>query len=419
MMTIIVITILQRWKLRSQDATIKLKVSRASPTRIDLLQRSMRKRRVDIRCDVSSNSTCGEFLHLLPGVNNTYDVRAMAAAKYGTMFSQGHLRCLLEFHTGNDKLILANIRYNPKVKRCNHGYISIGNDKLRVGEETMTSFKFCNSVWNLEIVSRGNYLWIVYDHDVRYIPSYAEVEVVAMKKETCNSTSFHCSPVQCIPTSKLCDGKIDCDNRRDEYCVSGDSTKGKDVSESPCFMCADGNCINPVQPIYSLDRDKPLNYICDGFRHCLDGTDERKDMCYRTKSKVADLLRCIPVDKRLRDLKEVLMWQDKRCDGVQDCLNNEDEQNCEPAARKEIPQTAVQTDSSAIIIIACATGLLLLWIVFFTFRTGSRCQKSRSGSSSEPVTSRNRIIRSHEYKDYAEVSRLQPVSEDPEELKWT
>ena len=36
--------------------------------------------------------------------------------------------------------------------------------------------------------------------------------------EECNSTSFRCSPVQCIPHSMICDDKIDCNNRRDEYC---------------------------------------------------------------------------------------------------------------------------------------------------------------------------------------------------------
>ena len=30
--------------------------------------------------------------------------------------------------------------------------------------------------------------------------------------------SFRCSPLECIPRERLCDGRADCSNGRDEYC---------------------------------------------------------------------------------------------------------------------------------------------------------------------------------------------------------
>lgn len=35
---------------------------------------------------------------------------------------------------------------------------------------------------------------------------------------SCPDNFFRCSPVQCIPRERVCDKKIDCQNRRDEYC---------------------------------------------------------------------------------------------------------------------------------------------------------------------------------------------------------
>lgn len=52
------------------------------------------------------------------------------------------------------------------------------------------------------------------------------------------------------------------------------------------------------------------------------------DMCYRTKSKVSDLLTCVPMDTRFGINTSVTMWQDRVCDGVPHCLNGQDEAFC-------------------------------------------------------------------------------------------
>lgn len=64
--------------------------------------------------------------------------------------------------------------------------------------------------------------------------------------------------------------------------VSSPSING--VPNKPaCFECADGRCINPVLPVYDEDFEKPLSFLCDGYNHCADGTDERKGIIYRKK----------------------------------------------------------------------------------------------------------------------------------------
>lgn len=136
--------------------------------------------------------------------------------------------------------------------------------------------------------------------------------------------------------------------------------------------------------MYDEDFEKPLSFLCDGYNHCADGTDERKDMCYRTKSKVSDLLTCVPMDTRFGINTSVTMWQDRVCDGVPHCVNGQDEAFCLTG----IP-VRFRMSSSVIIILTCAGTLLIAWIACFAYRI--RNKSRASDPFQDQITSRSRI----------------------------
>lgn len=344
---------------------------------------------------------CGTLTNLTPNQSLTF---------HG-LDNVGIPKCTIRLRTENGYLLRLNIKYVPDISGCAKSYLHIGNDAFRTDVDSLTSYKFCDVIWDLEIVSRGHYLWIVYNNsgNVKHSRESPEINVQVLKKvPSCPDSFFRCSPVQCIPRDRVCDKKIDCQNRRDEYCLFSPSSNG--VPDKPaCFECADGRCINPVLPVYDEDFEKPLSFLCDGYNHCADGTDERKDMCYRTKSKVSDLLTCVPMDTRFGINTSVTMWQDRVCDGVPHCLNGQDEAFCLTG----IP-VRFRMSSSVIIILTCAGTLLIAWIACFAYRI--RNKSRASDPFQDQITSRSRIYQSRDSQNPAEICRLQTVSEESE--KW-
>lgn len=55
----------------------------------------------------------------------------------------------------------ATIVYKPIKRGCQHGYLSVGNDKYRPDRASLTSYQFCDHTENVEIVSRSNVLWVM------------------------------------------------------------------------------------------------------------------------------------------------------------------------------------------------------------------------------------------------------------------
>ncbi|XP_022343630.2 uncharacterized protein LOC111136804 [Crassostrea virginica] len=320
-------------------------------------------------------------------------------------------QCTVRLQTQLGYRLRLNIRYVPDVTGCSHSYLHIGNDAFRTDVDSLTSYKFCDVIWDLEVVSRGNFLWIVYSNpgSVKYSQEKPEINVYVHKEVTsCPDNYFRCSPVQCIPRDQVCDQKIDCQNRRDEYCLSGTSNGGILHGKPACFECADGHCINPVLPIYDEDFEKPLSFLCDGYNHCADGTDERKDMCYRTKSKVSDLLTCVPKSTRFGINTSVTMWQDRACDGTPHCLHGQDEESCYTDFTVQF-----RMNSSVIIILTIAGSLLVAWIACFAYRIRN---KRQADPFQDQITSHSHIYQSRDSENPTEMCRLQTVSEEPE--KW-
>ncbi|XP_048752348.1 low-density lipoprotein receptor 1-like [Ostrea edulis] len=347
---------------------------------------------------------CGKTTNLIPNESLTFQGKN----NFGTE------KCIIRLKTDPGYLLRLNIRYVPDISGCSHSYLHIGNDAYRTDVDSLTSYKFCDVVWDLEVVSRSEFLWIVYNNsgNVKHSHEKQEIGVQVLKEViSCPSNYFRCSPVQCIPRDQVCDNKIDCQNRRDEYCLNSSFKSGALLDRPACFECADGRCINPVLPVYDEDFEKPLSFLCDGYRHCKDGTDERKDMCYRTKSKVSDLLTCVPVDTRFGINTSVTMWQDRVCDGIPHCLQAQDEASC-------VTEVTVKfrMNSSVIIILTCAGSLLVVWIACFAYRIRNKASETSSDPFQDQINSRSRIYQSRDSQNPAEVCRLQTVSEEPE--KW-
>ena len=71
--------------------------------------------------------------------------------------------CQILLHANTNHRILAIINYFQRTQQnCESNFLHIGNDEHRPNVLSMTSYRFCNQTVSEEIVSRGNFLWIVY-----------------------------------------------------------------------------------------------------------------------------------------------------------------------------------------------------------------------------------------------------------------
>ena len=99
-------------------------------------------------------------------------------------------KCTVRLQTQLGYRLRLNIRYVPDVTGCSHSYLHIGNDAFRTDVASLTSYKFCGVIWDLEVVSRGNFLWIVYSNpgSVKYSQEKPEINVYVHKEGTSDFT---------------------------------------------------------------------------------------------------------------------------------------------------------------------------------------------------------------------------------------
>ncbi|KAA0201571.1 hypothetical protein HAZT_HAZT001489, partial [Hyalella azteca] len=132
----------------------------------------------------------------------------------------------------------------------------------------------------------------------------------------CHAASWQCHSGQCILSTWRCDHDLDCLDHSDE----------QDCTYDPCsdtqFSCSNGRCINK-------------RWRCDGEDDCHDGSDEAscdapQHHCKR-KPLASFLLNfdqfeCSSSNNSTG--QAVCLWLSWLCDGVKDCPDGEDEQNC-------------------------------------------------------------------------------------------
>ncbi|VDI04223.1 Hypothetical predicted protein [Mytilus galloprovincialis] len=252
----------------------------------------------------------------------------------------------------------ATIVYKPIKRGCQHGYLSVGNDKYRPDRASLTSYQFCDHTENVEIVSRSNVLWVMITRRFDQIVE-GHIEIQSSKPAFCHSSQFECSPIQCIPMTSLCDNVKDCDNGKDEYCDSDDSDR--------CFLCEDGECISPTLPRYHYNWGKPFWYICDGFKHCKDGSDEQEDRCKEPWSLGSDLHSC------MTDFpgKSFLTWDKHKC---------AKKENCFPADDCLHNSVLHRIDSTSIAIVVCAFFVVFVFAICFIVKSGKKRKRRKQPS---------------------------------------
>lgn len=134
---------------------------------------------------------------------------------------------------------------------------------------------------------------------------------------TCPGLSFRCKYGACVAKDLKCDGKNDCVDGSDEdvvECRGGNNqsnTNNKNVnSQSACqssdeFNCINGQCIDGTN-------------ICDGVKHCTDGSDETTTLCKN-----------IPCPKYTFKCKYgACINKESKCNKVKNCIDGSDEENC-------------------------------------------------------------------------------------------
>ncbi|XP_023246171.1 low-density lipoprotein receptor-related protein 4 isoform X3 [Copidosoma floridanum] len=119
----------------------------------------------------------------------------------------------------------------------------------------------------------------------------------------CNQNQFQCDNPKCISMAYRCDGDDDCGDNSDEWkCPTANSS-----CASNRFRCANGDCISKI-------------WVCDRENDCKDGDDELNcdyptiKNCTSKDEFTCSNGHCIPA-----------AW---KCDGVPDCTNGEDEHDC-------------------------------------------------------------------------------------------
>ncbi|XP_078492803.1 SCO-spondin [Ciona intestinalis] len=164
-------------------------------------------------------------------------------------------------------------------------------------------------------------------------PSILEVTTASYNEE-CEEFRCGIPTQQCLSWSNVCDGEVHCVDQSDEteYCWRG-------CLENQ-FSCDHGSKCFHIQ------------FLCDGIQQCYDGSDENADSCSIINSTESTIPRNCEDGFQCSDGS--CINGSHVCDGVANCINNEDEIECIKIVDVTLPTSTLTTGSTPLTPLPCS-----------------------------------------------------------------
>ncbi|XP_029935278.1 transmembrane protease serine 7 [Myripristis murdjan] len=219
--------------------------------------------------------------------------------------------CTWRFQTPNSALGVAlkfeNYTLKAKdMKGCEHGWWKV-NDIIFCGRYVGHSTVFRIDEPNPEVEFRCSSR----NSEKPFQASYSSYNI----SQPCPESHFLCSTGLCVEKSRRCDGLDDCQDESDE------------------IFCS--------RPIKNCGGSSPLHpfYVCNGETDCSNGRDEIN--CTQETTCSAVKYQC--------SSGTCILKKNARCDGVPDCQDHSDEEDCACGQPAPVKKVGSSTDSERIV----------------------------------------------------------------------